>query len=63
MSLPLRLVRTLIASALVVFGAIVLTEMLHYPLRYAISGIVLGAAMIALGVLRLRALYGRRDRL
>jgi hypothetical protein len=55
----MRLVRTVIALALIVVGAVILSEMLRYQLRYSLTGIVLGGAMIALGAVRLRALYSR----
>lgn len=58
----MRWLRTAIAAALIVIGAIILIDMLRYPIRYTLTGIVLGAAMIALGVVRLRALYQRTDR-
>lgn len=58
----MRVLRALIAVALIVTGVVILSEMLHYSLRYSISGIVLGVAMIALGTIRLRALYARVNR-
>jgi hypothetical protein len=58
----MRLLRTLIAVALIALGAVILSEMLHYPLRYSLTGIVVGGAMIALGIMRLRLLYTRPRR-
>jgi putative effector of murein hydrolase LrgA (UPF0299 family) len=55
----MRLIRAVISLALIVIGGIIVSEMIHYPLRYSLTGIVLGVAMIALGIVRLRALYGR----
>ena len=58
----MRTVRTVIAAGMIVLGSYIIVEMLRYPLRNSITGLVLGAAMIALGVIRLRALYGRAKR-
>ena len=58
----MRLLRAVISAALIVVGAVIFTKMLHYPIRYSITGLVLGAAMIALGIVRLRALYARETR-
>ena len=55
----MRFVRALIAVGLIVVGAVIFGKMLYYPVRYSLTGLVLGAAMIALGVVRLRALYAR----
>ncbi|HUA08099.1 MAG TPA: hypothetical protein VMA98_02425 [Candidatus Acidoferrales bacterium] len=54
----MRAVRTVLALAMIVVGAIILTRILHYPLAASFTGIVLGLAMIALGAIRLRAIYG-----
>ena len=58
----MRVIRTLIALALIVTGAVILSEMLHYQLRYSFTGLVLGGAMILLGAVRLRALFARVPR-
>jgi len=55
----MRLIRTVLALALIVCGATIFTRMLHFPFLTAITGLVLGAAMIALGAVRLRTLYGK----
>jgi hypothetical protein len=46
-------VRALIAAVMVVLGATVLVEMLRYPIAQTFTGVVLGLAMMALGLLRL----------
>ena len=38
----------------IVVGAFVVIQMLRYPIAQSFTGIVLGAAMILLGVIRLR---------
>lgn len=58
----MRIVRTVIALALIVIGAFILSEMLRYPLRYSFTGLVIGGAMILLGAVRLRTLYSRVPR-
>jgi hypothetical protein len=52
-------VRTVLALALIVVGATIIVRMIHFPFLTSITGVVLGGAMIALGVLRLHGLYGR----
>jgi len=54
----MRVVRTVLALAMIVVGSIILTRMMHYPIAASFTGIVLGLAMIALGAIRLRGLYG-----
>ncbi|HTX57835.1 MAG TPA: hypothetical protein VMD47_12120 [Candidatus Acidoferrales bacterium] len=58
----MRAVRAVLAVALIVVGAIILARMIHYPIAAGFTGIILGLAMIGLGAVRLRALYGRVDR-
>ena len=53
----MRIARTIIAALLIVIGASIIVQMLHESIRYTLTGIVLGAAMIALGVVRLRSIY------
>jgi hypothetical protein len=53
----MRVVRTILAILLIVVGASIVVQMLHESIRYTLTGIVVGLAMIALGVVRLRALY------
>jgi hypothetical protein len=53
-------VRTGLAVAMIAVGGYIFTRMLHYPFAAAFTGIVLGLAMIALGVVRLRGMYGAR---
>jgi hypothetical protein len=57
-----RAIRTALAAAMIVIGAIIIGEMARYPIAYTFTGIILGLALIALGIVRLRALYGRRVR-
>ena len=58
----MRAVRTALSVAMVVVGAYIFAQMLHYPIKEAFTGIILGLALIALGLLRLRALYARGGR-
>ncbi len=52
------LYRTVISLALVIVGAIVLVRMLHMGFGIPeLPGIVLGAAVIALGAYRLRQIF------
>jgi putative effector of murein hydrolase LrgA (UPF0299 family) len=50
-----RAVRTGLAIAI---GGYILTRMAHYPIAASFTGIILGLAMVALGAVRLRAMYG-----
>ncbi|HTV91996.1 MAG TPA: hypothetical protein VMG98_04695 [Verrucomicrobiae bacterium] len=54
----MRTVRTGLAIAMIAIGAYILTRMLHYPIAASFTGIILGLAMVALGIVRLRAMYG-----
>jgi hypothetical protein len=47
-------VRGALSIFMVLVGSFVVVQMLHYPLAQSFTGIVLGAAMILLGALRLR---------
>jgi putative effector of murein hydrolase LrgA (UPF0299 family) len=53
-----RSLRTLLSVAMILVGGYITVEMLHYPIAASFTGIVLGVAMIALGIVRLRAIYG-----
>lgn len=55
----MRIIRTVLSLGMIVIGAIVVAQMAHYPIAASFTGIILGLAMIALGTIRLRALYGR----
>jgi putative effector of murein hydrolase LrgA (UPF0299 family) len=55
-----RSLRTLLSVAMILVGGYITVEMLHYPIGASFTGIVLGVAMIALGIVRLRAIYGTR---
>jgi len=56
-------VRALIAIAMIVVGATIIVRMLPYPIAQTFTGLVLGIAMIALGLFRLRQIAAvRRDR-
>jgi hypothetical protein len=46
-------VRALISAVMVILGGIVLVEMLRYPIAQTYTGVVLGLAMMALGIFRL----------
>jgi xanthine/uracil/vitamin C permease (AzgA family) len=46
--------RGALAVLMVVVGAFIVTQMLHYPVAQSFTGIVLGGAMILLGLLRFR---------
>jgi hypothetical protein len=52
--------RTVLSVAMIVIGTIIVVRMLPYPISASFTGIVLGGAMIALGIVRLRAIYGMR---
>jgi hypothetical protein len=45
---------------MIIVGAIIVVRMMPYPISASFTGIVLGLAMIALGVVRLRSLFGTR---
>ena len=47
-------VRAALSVFMIVVGAVVLIQMLRYPIAQTFTGVVLGGAMILLGVLRLR---------
>jgi hypothetical protein len=53
-------VRTVIAAGLIAMGVWVIVRMLPYPVAQAYTGFVLGGAMIALGVVRLRQISAVR---
>ncbi len=53
-------VRTVLSVAMIGIGAIIIVRMVPYPINASFTGIVLGIAMIALGVIRLRTLFGTR---
>ncbi len=56
-------VRALIAIAMIVVGATIIVRMLPYPIAQTFTGLVLGIAMIALGLFRLRQIaFVRRNR-
>jgi putative effector of murein hydrolase LrgA (UPF0299 family) len=57
-----RTVRTGLAIAMIAVGGYILTRMAHYPIAAGFTGIILGLAMMALGVVRLRAMYGGTPR-
>lgn len=56
----MRSLRTVLSLAMIVVGGYITVEMLRYPISASFTGIVLGVAMIALGVVRLRAIHGTR---
>lgn len=58
----MRSIRTGLAIAMILVGGYILTRMLHYPIAAGFTGIILGLAMMALGAVRLRAMYGRSGR-
>jgi putative effector of murein hydrolase LrgA (UPF0299 family) len=47
---------------MIAVGGYILTRMAHYPIAAGFTGIILGLAMMALGVVRLRAMYGGTPR-
>jgi putative effector of murein hydrolase LrgA (UPF0299 family) len=51
-------VRTGLSLAMIVVGAVIIVRMMPYPISASFTGIVLGLAMIALGIVRLRTLFG-----
>lgn len=58
----MMLFRGALAVFMIVVGAIVVIQMLRYPLAQSFTGIVLGGAMIALGFIRLRQVRERLRR-
>lgn len=56
----MRAFRVALSIAMVLVGGYIIVEMLHYPIAASFTGLVLGIAMIALGIVRLRAIYGTR---
>ncbi len=53
--------RAIIAIALILLGAYIIVRMMPFPLAQSFTGIVLGIAMIALGVIRLRQILAVRS--
>ena len=53
--------RAVLSFAMIVAGATIIVRMLAYPLAQTFTGIVLGLAMMALGLFRLRQLYRARS--
>ena len=53
-----RTIRTALAIAMIAVGGYILLRMFHYAIAASFTGIILGLAMMALGVVRLRAIYG-----
>jgi putative effector of murein hydrolase LrgA (UPF0299 family) len=47
-------VRGALAILLILVGCYIVTMMLRYPIAQSFTGIVLGAAMVMLGIVRLR---------
>jgi len=58
----MRIIRTVLSLGMIVIGVIVVAQMARYPIAASFTGIILGLAMIALGTVRLRALYDRSGR-
>jgi uncharacterized membrane protein HdeD (DUF308 family) len=56
----MRAARTALSIAMIIVGAVIIVRMMPYPISASFTGIVLGLAMIALGVVRLRSLFGTR---
>jgi hypothetical protein len=52
--------RTVLSAAMIVLGAVIIVRMMPYPIGASFTGIVLGLALIALGIVRLRAIFGIR---
>ena len=53
--------RAIIAVALIVLGAYIIVRMIPFSIAQSFTGIVLGIAMIALGVIRLRQVIAVRS--
>jgi hypothetical protein len=53
-------VRALLAIAMIGVGAFIIARMLPYPIAQTYTGMVLGGAMILLGVFRLRQIIAVR---
>jgi hypothetical protein len=52
--------RAIIAIALILLGAYIIVRMVPFPIAQSLTGIILGIAMIALGVIRLRQIMAVR---
>lgn len=52
------LFRGVLSVFMIVVGAFVVFQMLHYPLAQSFTGVVLGGAMILLGAIRFRQVRG-----
>ncbi len=50
--------RTVLSIAMIVVGAIIIVRMIPFPISASFTGLILGFAMIALGIVRLRTLFG-----
>jgi hypothetical protein len=46
-------IRAILAVIMTILGAVVLVEMLRYPIAQTYTGVILGLAMMALGLFRL----------
>jgi hypothetical protein len=55
-------IRALIAVAMIVVGATIIVRMMPYPIAQTYTGLVLGIAMIALGLFRLRQIAAVKHR-
>lgn len=53
--------RAIIAIALIPMGAYIIVRMMPFPIAQSFTGIILGIAMIALGVIRLRQIIAVRS--
>ena len=53
--------RAIIAIALVLLGAYIIVRMIPFPIAQSLTGFVLGIAMIALGIIRLRQIIAVRS--
>ncbi len=59
----MMIVRAVIAALMIGIGISIIVQMLRYPIAQTFTGVILGLAMIALGIFRLRQLIRyHRDR-
>ena len=54
--------RGVLSVMMVVLGAFIIIEMLRYPIAQSFTGIVLGGALVLLGILRFRQVRGAMRR-
>ena len=54
-------IRTVLALVMIVVGVVLIVRMFPYPIKQTFTGLVLGAAMVALGAFRLLQIVRMRQ--